>query len=85
MMLDTTVKGFTPFARLNHNCQTVRHPNFRLPSSHVLNAPTSKGKWLTILKSQWNQNPNVYPHFTVRTAFLIPLDSYKLILHRLGT
>ncbi|KAF8580875.1 WD40 repeat-like protein [Ramaria rubella] len=23
------------------------------------------GKWLTILKSQWNQNPDVYPHFTV--------------------
>ncbi|KAF8522250.1 WD40 repeat-like protein [Hysterangium stoloniferum] len=23
------------------------------------------GKWLTILKSQWNQNPDVFPHFTV--------------------
>ncbi|KAF8509262.1 WD40-repeat-containing domain protein [Gautieria morchelliformis] len=23
------------------------------------------GKWVTILKSQWNQNPEVYPHFTV--------------------
>lgn len=23
------------------------------------------GKWLSILKSQWNQNPDVFPHFTV--------------------
>jgi len=23
------------------------------------------GKWLTILKAQWTQNPEVYPHFTI--------------------
>ncbi|KAJ3719734.1 WD40-repeat-containing domain protein [Lentinula raphanica] len=23
------------------------------------------GKWLTILRAQWNPNPNVYPHFTI--------------------
>ncbi|KAI0322216.1 WD40-repeat-containing domain protein [Amylostereum chailletii] len=23
------------------------------------------GKWLTILKAQWSQNPDVYPHFTI--------------------
>ena len=53
-----------PFSQIKHNCQTVRPsllPLVELPADCRI-----QGKWLTILRAQWSQNPDVYPHFTVR-------------------
>ncbi|KAI0054131.1 WD40 repeat-like protein [Auriscalpium vulgare] len=38
-------------------------PNFKPFSQLGHNCQT--GRWLTVLKAQWSQNPDVYPHFTI--------------------
>jgi WD repeat-containing protein 76 len=63
---------FLPVSTISHNCQTVSihtrsRENFWLTTRSVL---TIQGKWVTLLKAQWSQNPDVYPHFTVRSALL---------------
>ncbi|KAF5330427.1 hypothetical protein D9619_005629 [Psilocybe cf. subviscida] len=40
-----------------------RFPKFSPFSRIKHNCQT--GKWLTILRAQWSQNPDVYPHFTI--------------------
>ncbi|KAG7092509.1 hypothetical protein E1B28_008860 [Marasmius oreades] len=32
---------------------------------HRIKHDCQTGRWLTVLKAQWNPNPDVYPHFTV--------------------
>jgi len=52
-----------PFKQISHDCQTVRALE-STPSATILTC-RQQGKWLTILKAQWAQNPDVYPHFTI--------------------
>ena len=36
--------------------------------SHKIGHNCQTGRWLTVLKAQWSSNPDVYPHFTVRSS-----------------
>lgn len=56
-----------PFSQIKHNCQTVGFLTSVWTASSSLTWPP-QGKWLTILKAQWTTNPDVYPHFTVRSC-----------------
>ncbi|KAG8678979.1 hypothetical protein FRC09_019370 [Ceratobasidium sp. 395] len=37
--------------------------------AHEIKHNCQTGRWVTILKARWSDNPNVYPHFTVGTIF----------------
>lgn len=76
MTKDAPFPHFGPLARIGHNCQTVRIFTKSECACETL-LPTTRsvlemqGKWLSLFKAQWSQNPDVYPHFTVRFAPLV--------------
>jgi WD repeat-containing protein 76 len=75
MAEDAPFPHFRPLSRVKHNFQTVSKMSVAPCELSSLTTPVSvlviQGKWLTLLRAQWSQNPDVYPHFTVRFAFAL--------------
>lgn len=71
---DKAFPSSRPFSRIRHNCQTVsvHFLLVLLEAKHFL-----QGKWVTLLKAQWTQNPDVYPYFTV--SVVVNCRSFVLV------
>ncbi|KAJ1030027.1 hypothetical protein NDA16_000940 [Ustilago loliicola] len=48
-----------PATRVAHRPEDVLHEPLRIPHNN------QTGKWLTMFRARWNQNPLVEPHFTI--------------------
>ena len=80
MTNDAPFPHFRSLSRIGHNCQTVSKSERVLCETFFADTTRCvlviQGKWLTLLKAQWSQNPDVYPHFTVRFVRTHSLQVY---------
>jgi hypothetical protein len=75
LLPDEPLGSFRPAVSINHDCQTVRDSLIiRVYCLAVLDPDQYfKGRWVTVFKAQWSQNPDVYPHFSVSFSISLRL------------